>query len=153
MTQLLIDKAWKYLSYPLMEAKIFILSCNVEIKKYRLQQVDIGIRFRLSIWVHRVISSCLLHAEPLWMNEWMNDISIWSWTCSSMNEMLINYQILFIKSTFQHYEAFRYFGLREMIFFMKNLWSRDENEGPHSQFLYVFHVKSLIRILIVRVRN
>jgi hypothetical protein len=34
-TQLLIDKAWKYLSYPLMEAKIFILSCNVEIKKYK----------------------------------------------------------------------------------------------------------------------
>jgi hypothetical protein len=68
-TQLLINNAWKYLSYPLMEAKIFILSCNVEIKKYRLQQVDIGILFRLSIWVHLVISTCLLHVEPLWMNE------------------------------------------------------------------------------------
>jgi hypothetical protein len=65
MTQLLIDKAWKYLSYPLMEAKIFILSCNVGIKKYKLQQVDIGILFRLSIWMHQVISSCLLHLEPL----------------------------------------------------------------------------------------
>jgi hypothetical protein len=41
-TQLLIDNAWKYLSCPLIEAKIFILSCNVEIKKYKLQQVDIG---------------------------------------------------------------------------------------------------------------
>ncbi len=63
MTQLLIDKAWKYLSYPLMEAKIFILSCNVGIKKYKLQQVDIGILFRLSIWLHLVISSCLLHVD------------------------------------------------------------------------------------------
>jgi hypothetical protein len=43
--QLLIDNAWKYLCYPLMEANIFILSSNVEIKKYRLQQVDIGILF------------------------------------------------------------------------------------------------------------
>jgi hypothetical protein len=65
MTQLLIDKAWKYLRYLLMEAKIFILSCNVRINKYRLQQVDIGILFRVSIWVHLVISSCLLHVEPL----------------------------------------------------------------------------------------
>ncbi len=65
MTQLLIDKAWKYLSYPLMEAKIVFLSFNVEISKYRLQQVDIRILFRLSIWVHLVISSCLLHVEPL----------------------------------------------------------------------------------------
>jgi hypothetical protein len=65
MTQLLVDNAWKYLNYPLMEAKIFILSCNVEINKYRLQQVDIGILFRLSVWVHLVISSCLLHVEPL----------------------------------------------------------------------------------------
>jgi len=40
MTQLLIDNAWKYLSYSLMEAKIFILSFNVEINTYRLQQVD-----------------------------------------------------------------------------------------------------------------
>jgi hypothetical protein len=32
-TRVLIDNIWKYLSYPLMEAKIFILSCNVEIKK------------------------------------------------------------------------------------------------------------------------
>jgi len=32
-TQLLMDNAWKYLSYPLMEAKLFIVSCNVEIKK------------------------------------------------------------------------------------------------------------------------
>ncbi len=45
MTQLLIDNTWKYLSYPLMEAKIFFLSFNVEINKYRLQQVDIGILF------------------------------------------------------------------------------------------------------------
>ncbi len=45
MTQLLIDKAWKYLSYPLMEAKIFILSFSVEINKYRLQQSDICILF------------------------------------------------------------------------------------------------------------
>jgi hypothetical protein len=59
MAQLLIDKAWKYLSYPLMEAKIFILSCNVGINKYKLQL------FRLSIWMHLVISSCLLHLEPL----------------------------------------------------------------------------------------
>jgi hypothetical protein len=44
-TQLLIDNVWKYLSYPLMEAKIFIISCNVEIKKYKLQQVDIGVLF------------------------------------------------------------------------------------------------------------
>jgi hypothetical protein len=65
MTQLLIDKAWKYLSYPLMEAKIVFLSFNVEISKYRLQQVDIRILFRLSIWVHLVISSCLLHVELL----------------------------------------------------------------------------------------
>jgi hypothetical protein len=65
MTQLLIDQAWKYLNYPLMEAEIFILSCNVGIKKYKLQQVDIGILFRLSIWVYLVISSCLLHVEPL----------------------------------------------------------------------------------------
>jgi hypothetical protein len=28
-----------------MEAKIFILSRNVEIKKYKLQQLDIGILF------------------------------------------------------------------------------------------------------------
>jgi hypothetical protein len=46
-TQLLIDNAGKYRSYPLLEAKIFILSCNLEIKKYKLQQVDIGILFRL----------------------------------------------------------------------------------------------------------
>ncbi len=63
--QLLIDNAWKYLSYPLTEAKIFVLSGNVELKKYKLQQVDIGILFRLSIWVHLVIRSCLLHLEPL----------------------------------------------------------------------------------------
>jgi hypothetical protein len=62
---LLIENAWKYLSYPLMEAKIFIVSCNVEIKKYKLQQVDIRILFRLSIWVHLVIRSYLLHLEPL----------------------------------------------------------------------------------------
>jgi hypothetical protein len=65
MTQLLIDNAWKYLSYPLMEAKILILSCNVETKKYKLQQVDIDILFRLSIWVHLVVSSCLLHLETV----------------------------------------------------------------------------------------
>ncbi len=65
MTQLLIDKALKYLSYALMEAKIFILSCNIGIKKYKLQQVDIGILFRLSIWMHVVISSCVSHVEPL----------------------------------------------------------------------------------------
>jgi hypothetical protein len=53
-TQLLIDNTLKYLSYPLIEAKIFILSCNVEIKKHKLQQVDIGILFLLSIWVHLV---------------------------------------------------------------------------------------------------
>ncbi len=44
-TQLLIDSTWKFLSYPLMEAKIFILSCNAEIRKYELQQLDIGILF------------------------------------------------------------------------------------------------------------
>jgi len=47
--QLLIDNTVKYSSYPLMESKIFILSFNVEIKKYKLQQADIGILFRLSI--------------------------------------------------------------------------------------------------------
>jgi len=65
MTQLLIDKAWKYLSYPLIEAKLFILFCNIGIKKDKLQQVDIGILFRLSLWMYLVISSCLLHLEPL----------------------------------------------------------------------------------------
>jgi hypothetical protein len=64
-TQLLIHNAWKYLSYPLTETKIFILSCNVGTKKYKVQQVDIGILFRLSIWVHLVIRSFLLHLEPL----------------------------------------------------------------------------------------
>jgi hypothetical protein len=64
-TQLLIDNTWKDLSYPLMEAKIFILSCNVEINKYRLQQVDNGILCRLSLWMHLVISKCLLHLESL----------------------------------------------------------------------------------------
>ncbi len=51
ITQFLIDKAWKYLSYPLMEAKIFILSCTVGIKKYKVQI------FRLSIWMHLVTSN------------------------------------------------------------------------------------------------
>jgi hypothetical protein len=115
-TQLLIDNAWKYLRYPLMEAKIFILSCNVEINKYRLQQVDIGIFFRLSIWVHLVISSCLLHVEPLWTNEWhlhlKLNLFVYEWNVNKLSNSLYN-------STFQHYEAFRYFGLREMIFSWK----------------------------------
>jgi len=68
-TRLSIDNTGIYLSYPLMKAKIFILSRNAEIKKYELQQVDIGIVFRPSIWVHLIISSCLLHLKPLETNE------------------------------------------------------------------------------------
>ncbi len=64
-TQLLFDNAGTYLSYPLREAKRFILSFNVEIKEYKLQQVDIVIFFRLYMWMHLVIRTCLLHLEPL----------------------------------------------------------------------------------------
>jgi hypothetical protein len=109
-SQLLIDNAWKYLSYPLMEAKIFILSCNVGINKYKLQL------FRLSIWMHLVISSCLLHLEPLWTNErhlhLRLNLFFYEWNVNKLSNSLY-------KSTFQHYEAFRYFGLREMIFSWK----------------------------------
>jgi hypothetical protein len=31
--------------YPGIKAKIFILSCNAEIRKYEVQQIDIGILF------------------------------------------------------------------------------------------------------------
>jgi len=44
---------------------IYSFCCNVEIKKYKLQ-VDIGILFSLSIWVHLVKSSLLFHLEPVW---------------------------------------------------------------------------------------
>ncbi len=54
-TRLSFDNTGKYLSYPLMKAKIFILSCSAEIRKYEIQHVDIGILFRLSIWMHVVI--------------------------------------------------------------------------------------------------
>jgi hypothetical protein len=105
-----------YLSYPLMEAQIFILSCNVEIKKYKLQQVDIGILFRLCIWVHLVLSSCLLYVEPLWTNErhlyLRLDLFIYEWNVNKLSNSLYN-------SIFQNHEAFRYFGLREMIFSWK----------------------------------
>jgi hypothetical protein len=99
MTQLLIDNAWKYLRYPLMEAKIFILSCNVEINKYRLQQLDIGIFFRLSIWMHLVIISCLLHLEPLWTNErhlhLRLNLFFYEWNVNKLSNSLYN-------STFQY---------------------------------------------------
>jgi hypothetical protein len=115
-TQLLIDNAWKYLSYPLMEAKIVILSCNVKIKKYKLQQVDIGILFPLSLWVHLVISSCLLDLEPLWANEWHFHLRLnllfYEGNVNKKSNSVFN-------GTFQHYEAFRYFGLWEMIFSWK----------------------------------
>ncbi len=55
-TRLSIDNTGKYFSYPMMKAKVFILSCNTEIKKYKVQQVDIGILFRRSIWVHLLIA-------------------------------------------------------------------------------------------------
>ncbi len=113
MTQLLIDNAWKHLSYPLMEAKIFIFCFNVEINKYKLQQVGIGILFWLSIWLHLVIRSCLLHLEPLWTNErhlyLRLNLFVYEWSANKLSNSLYN-------STFQHYEAFRYFGLREMLF-------------------------------------
>ncbi len=116
MTQLLIDYRRKYLRYPLMEAEIFILSCNVEINKYRLQQVDIGILFRLCILVHLVISSSLWHVEPLWTNErhlhLRLNLFFYEWNVNKLSDSPYN-------STFQHYEAFRYFGLREMIFSWK----------------------------------
>jgi hypothetical protein len=38
-----------------MKAKIFILPCNAEIRKYEVQQLDMGILFRLSIWLRLVI--------------------------------------------------------------------------------------------------
>ncbi len=99
MTQLLIDEAWKYRRYPLMEAKIFILFCNVEINKYRPQQIDIGILFPLSIWMHLVISSCLLYVEPLWTNEWhlhlKLNLFVYEWNVSKLSNSLYN-------STFQH---------------------------------------------------
>ena len=116
MTQLLIDEAWKYRRYPLMEAKIFILSCNVEISTYRLQKVDIGILFWLCIWVHLVISSCLLHVEPLWTNEWHLHLKwnlfVYEWNVNKLSNSLYNI-------AFQHYEVFQYFGLREMILLWK----------------------------------
>jgi hypothetical protein len=55
-TRLSVDKIGKYLNYPLMKGKMFILSCNAEIRKYEVQQLDIGILFQLSIWVHLVIT-------------------------------------------------------------------------------------------------
>ncbi len=53
--RLSVDKIGKFLNYPLMKGKIFILSCNAELRKYEVQQVDIGILLRLSIWVHLII--------------------------------------------------------------------------------------------------
>jgi hypothetical protein len=44
--RLSMNNTGKHLSYPLMKAKIFILSCNAEINKYEVQQVDTGILFR-----------------------------------------------------------------------------------------------------------
>jgi hypothetical protein len=55
VTRLSIDRIGKYLNYPLMKGKIFILSRNAEIIKYEAQQLDIGILFRLSTWLHLVI--------------------------------------------------------------------------------------------------
>jgi len=54
-TRLSPDNTGKYLRYPRMKAKLFILSCNAEIRKYEVQQIDIGILFRLSVWLHLVI--------------------------------------------------------------------------------------------------
>jgi hypothetical protein len=53
--RLSVDKKGKFSNYPLMKDKIFILSYNSEIRKYEVQQVDIGILLLLSIWVHLVI--------------------------------------------------------------------------------------------------
>jgi hypothetical protein len=107
-TRLSIDNTGIYLSYRLMKAKIFILSHNAEIKKYQLQQIDIGILFRPSIWVHLIISSFLLHLKPLETNEWHFDLRLnllsYEW---SVNKLLNS----LYKSTFQHCEVFWYFGL------------------------------------------
>jgi hypothetical protein len=70
----------------------------------------------LSIWMHLVISSWLLHVEPLWTNErhlhLRLNLFFYEWSVNKLSNSLYN-------STFQHYEAFRYFGLREMIFSWK----------------------------------
>jgi hypothetical protein len=127
--QLLIDNTVKYSCYPLMESKIFILSWNAEIKKYKLQQVDIGILFRLSIWVHLVIRGCLLHLEPLWTNErhLYSRLNLFFYELSG-NKLSNSLYQKYI-STLQGISILR---IERDDFFMKNLLSHDENEGPHS---------------------